>query len=384
MKVCTIVGTRPEVIKLSEVIRKLNNSEHIEHVLVHTCQNYDNTLNGIFFNDLELERPKHRLNLQELGDSLGSRLASLFFGVEKILQLEKPDAVLLLGDTYSCLSAIIAKNMKIPIFHMEAGNRCYDQNVPEEVNRKIVDHISDINLPYSTIAKSYLEKEDFPSDRVIKIGSPMREVLARSKEKILNHPTSDILSDLALKKKEYILCSIHRAENVDNEDTLRSIFSAISEIASKEGIGAIVSTHPRTFNRLRESGLYETYASASVKFVIPMSFSEYNYLQLNSRMVLSDSGTISEEASILGFKALNIRTCHERPEAMEEASVLLAGTKSEDIVRAYYATLNDTSTPSEEHCPQDYKADNVSEKVLKIILSYSHFVNRYVYRKEGV
>lgn len=372
MKIMTIVGTRPEVIRLSEVIKRLDRAPEIEHILVHTGQNFDYELNRVFFSDLELREPDHRLEIQ--GSSLGGRLGSLFSTVDPILEAEAPDAVLVLGDTYSCLAAILVKNRRIPIFHMEAGNRCHDMNVPEESNRRIVDHIADVNLTYSEHAREYLAREGLPRERIIKTGSPMREVLNRNLRKIME---SEILSDLGLSHREYIVCSIHRAETVDCPERRHSVFSAIAQIAGENPeCRVIVSLHPRTRNRV--SGDPRIDLPENVEFHKPMSFTDYNRLQMSSLFVLSDSGTISEEASIIGFRALNVRDTHERPEAMDSARVILTGTSTEDIIRA--ARIVRSCEPVSEPV-EGYDSDRVSEKILKIIVSYTPYINTYVYRK---
>jgi UDP-N-acetylglucosamine 2-epimerase (non-hydrolysing) len=352
-------------------MRKLNTTPTIEHTLIHTNQNYDYELNRIFFEDLDLKTPDVTLSLD--CTTLATRIASMLTGVESALKDLQPDAVLILGDTYSCLSAIIAKSLKIPVFHMEAGNRCFDDNVPEEINRRLVDHISDVNLPYSSIAREYLLKEGLPPDRVIKTGSPMREVLMANLDRI---DRSNVVNSLNLKPGDFILCSIHRAENVDSEEPLRNIFNAIVQIADLEDRPVIVSTHPRTRKRLLDFGI--NIASPYVRMLSPLSFSDYNSLQRNAKVVLSDSGTISEESSILGFKALNIRTSHERPEAMESAmSTILTGTNTSDIVNAFKALQ---SIPLRTEFPLDYQSRHVSEKIVKIIMSYTHYVQRNVYK----
>jgi len=366
MKVCTIVGTRPEVIRLSEIIKLLNKSSVIEHVLVHTCQNFTYELNQIFFADFELPLPQYTLELEQ--GSFATRLGSMLKQVEVVLVKEKPDAVLILGDTYSCLSALIAKNLKIPIFHMEAGNRCFDLNVPEETNRKIVDHISDINIPYSSIAREYLISEGVTPQNIIKLGSPMCEVLNANMDKIL---ASTILERLGLEKSKYILCSIHRAENVDTKEVLHAIFNGISAVSEWLNVPAIVSTHPKTEDRLKGFPL-----SSNIKLLKPMNFSDYNRLQIDSSLVLSDSGTISEESSLLKFRAINVRTSHERPEAMEDSIVIMSGVTSEGILESSKLAL---SLPIPKKTVTDYNVSNVSEKVLKVLLSYTHYVNRNSY-----
>ena len=370
MKICTIVGTRPEIIRLSEIMKLFDRTNEVDHVLIHTSQNYDYELNEIFFEDLGLKNPKYRLSLD--ASSLASRIGSMLIQIEDILVKENPDSVLLLGDTYSCLSSIIVKNLKIPIFHMEAGNRCFDLNVPEEINRRIVDHISDINMPYSYIAREYLLREGVHPQHVIKTGSPMLEVLNSNMNKILN---SNILDRLNLETGKYLLCSIHRAENVDNQEALNNIFDGIQRLSESLNITSIVSTHPRTNNRLKNKEKYKK----NLRFLKPLSFSDYNKLQMESKLVLSDSGTISEESSILGFRAINVRTTHERPEAMEESTVIMSGTKSESIYESAMVALG-MNKPKK--IVNDYNVKDVSDKVLKIIMSYTGFVSRSIYRRK--
>ena len=336
LKVLTVVGTRPEIIRLSQVILKLDASPAIDHILVHTGQNYDYELNEVFFEDLGLRKPDYFLNAA--GGNATTTAGQILINIDPILESQKPDAFLVLGDTNSCLCAIAAKKRHIPIFHMEAGNRCFDQRVPEETNRKIVDHVSDINLTYSSIAREYLLREGLPADRIIKTGSPMFEVLHAYMEKI---DASDVLSKLSLEKEKYFVVSAHREENINNDKNFFGIIDALNQIADKYGYPIIVSTHPRTRKKLEQLNQRESAQSASSAFYLnpliqwmkPLGFHDYNHLQKNAYAVLSDSGTISEESSIMNFRALNIREAHERPEAMEEASVMMVGLNPERILQ---------------------------------------------------
>jgi UDP-N-acetylglucosamine 2-epimerase (non-hydrolysing) len=369
IKVMTVVGTRPEIIRLSAVIQKLQKSDAIEHILVHTGQNYDYELNDIFFQDFMLKRPDYFLNAAT--NSAVETIGNILIKIEPILDETKPDAFLILGDTNSCLSAIAAKRRHIPIFHMEAGNRCFDQRVPEETNRKIVDHISDINLPYSDIAREYLLNEGIPADRIVKTGSPMFEVLHSGKEGIKN---SDILKKLDLKMGEYFLISAHREENINIEKNFRNLMDTINAIGEIYHIPIIISTHPRTRKKIHEDNIQ---LNSYVKMMKPFGFYDYVNLEINAKAVLSDSGTISEESSILGFKALNIRQSHERPEAMEEAAVIMTGLTKERILQGL--TLLETQQNNSLRIVKDYSMENVSDKVLRIILSYTDYVRRVVW-----
>ncbi|MEI8024972.1 MAG: UDP-N-acetylglucosamine 2-epimerase (non-hydrolyzing) [Pseudomonadota bacterium] len=372
LKVITVVGTRPEIIRLSRVISRLDQT--CNHIIVHTGQNYDYELNEIFFRDLELKKPDYFLSVAS--GSAAETIGNIIIEVDKVLAKEAPDAVLILGDTNSCLAAIPAKRRKIPVFHMEAGNRCFDQRVPEEINRKIVDHISDINLPYSDIAREYLLREGIPPDRIIKTGSPMFEVLSYFKPKILQ---SDVLSCLGVTKDNYFLVSTHREENVDNLENLKSIFSTLNSVAEIYGLPVIVSTHPRTRKRIEAE---EIQMHRNINLHKPLGFMDYVNLQLNAKVVFSDSGTISEEANILGFKALNIRQAHERPEAMEEGVVMMPGVNSARILQCLEALLLETNTQFSDSRPVfDYHMPNVSDKVVKIILSYTDYINRVVWSR---
>ena len=373
LKVMTVVGTRPEIIRLSAVINKLDESDAIEHILVHTGQNYDYELNEVFFNDFKLKKPDYFLNAAT-GTAVET-IGNILVKIDPILDQVNPDAFLVLGDTNSCLCAIAAKRRQIPIFHMEAGNRCFDQRVPEETNRKIVDHTADINLTYSDIAREYLLREGLPADRIIKTGSPMFEVLATRQESIAN---SDVLERLDLKANQYFLVSAHRDENINSETNFLNLVDSLNTIADKYQLPIIVSTHPRTRNMIEAKGV--TF-NPLVQLMKPLGFNDYNALQVHSKAVLSDSGTISEEASILGFKALNIRQAHERPEAMEEAAVMMVGLEKERILQGL--EVLESQEPTNLRKVSDYSMPNVSEKVLRIILSYTDYVNRTVWRKNG-
>ncbi|UQF24042.1 UDP-N-acetylglucosamine 2-epimerase (non-hydrolyzing) [Vagococcus lutrae] len=371
MKVVTVVGTRPEIIRLSAVINRLEESEAVEHYLVHTGQNYDYELNEVFFEDFNLKKPDYFLNAAE-GTAVET-IGNILMKIDPVLDEINPDAFLVLGDTNSCLCAIAAKRKKIPIFHMEAGNRCFDQRVPEETNRKIVDHTADINLTYSDIAREYLLAEGLPADRVIKTGSPMFEVLASRKEDI---ESSDILEILNLRKNNYFVVSAHREENINSEENFSGLVESLNEVAEQYQMPIIISTHPRTMNKIKEKNIQFHELIQTMK---PMGFNDYNKLQMNAKAVLSDSGTISEESSILGFKALNIRQAHERPEAMEEASVMMTGLNKERILQGLKVLETQDSTTL--RLVNDYSMPNVSDKVLRIILSYTDYVNRTVWRK---
>jgi UDP-N-acetylglucosamine 2-epimerase (non-hydrolysing) len=372
MKVATIVGTRPEIIRLSRVMAALD--RYVEHVIVHTGQNYDYELNQIFFDDLGIRTPDHFL--EAAGASAAETIGLVIARTDAVLAEIQPDAVLILGDTNSCLAAISAKRRKIPIFHMEAGNRCFDQRVPEEINRRIVDHTADINMPYSEISREYLLREGLPPDRVIKTGSPMFEVLHHYLDRI---KASDVLTRLGLEKEEYFLVSAHREENIDFPEQFAKLCQVLNGLAEVYDLPVIVSTHPRTRKRLEAEGVV---VDARVQFLKPFGFSDYNHLQIHARATLSDSGTISEESSILNFPALNIRNAHERPEGMEEASVMMTGLEWERI-REALGVLETQPRGSERslRLVRDYDVANVSEKVVRIIMSYTDYVNRTVWRK---
>ena len=373
LKVLTVVGTRPEIIRLACVLQKLDASPAIEHVLVHTGQNYDYELNEVFFEDLGLRKPDYFLNAA--GTNATSTAGQILINIDPVLEEVQPDAFLVLGDTNSCLCAIAAKKRHIPIFHMEAGNRCFDQRVPEESNRKIVDHISDINLTYSSIAREYLLREGLSADRIIKTGSPMYEVLMRYLPKI---QVSGILETLKLEKGRYFVVSAHREENIADEKHFFNLVSVLNTVAGTYGYPVIVSCHPRTRKMIEKKGV--TF-NRLVKLMKPMSLSDYNQLQMNANAVLSDSGTISEESSILNFRALNIREAHERPEAMEEASVMLVGLNPERIMQGL-AELQNQNLENRNFRPvSDYSIPNVSDKVVRIILSYTDYVKRVVWNE---
>lgn len=371
LKVMTVVGTRPEIIRLAAVIQKLEESEAIEHVIVHTGQNYDYELNEVFFADFGLRKPDYFLNAA-VGTAIET-IGNILVAIDPILTDEKPDAFLVLGDTNSCLCAIAAKRHHIPIFHMEAGNRCFDQRVPEETNRKIVDHTADINLTYSDIAREYLLREGIPADRVIKTGSPMFEVLSAKIDAIQE---KDSLEKLDLTVGNYFVVSAHRDENINSEKNFLNLVDTLNAIAETYQMPIIVSTHPRTRKMIEEKGVS---FHELVNLMKPMSFTEYNQLQMHSKAVLSDSGTISEESSILGFKALNLREAHERPEAMEEASVMMVGLEKERVLQGL--TILDTQEAGALRHVADYSMPNVSDKVLRIILSYTDYVKRVVWKQ---
>ena len=371
LKVMTVVGTRPEIIRLSSVIAKLEESKSIEHILVHTGQNYDYELNEVFFNDFNLKKPDYFLNAAGGGPT--ETIGKILIAVDPIMEKENPDAVLILGDTNSCLCAIPAKKRHIPIFHMEAGNRCFDQRVPEETNRKIVDHTADINMTYSDIAREYLLREGLPADRIIKTGSPMFEVITNKLEDI---EASTIVNDLGLIKGQYFVVSAHREENISSDKNFLDLVDTLNAIADIYKLPVIISTHPRTRNKIEELGVK---FNDLVSLMKPMGFNDYVKLQKDSRAVLSDSGTISEESSILKFKALNIREAHERPEAMEEASVMMVGLHKERILQGL--EILDTQKDDTLRQVSDYSMPNVSDKVLRIILSYTDYINKTVWKK---
>jgi UDP-N-acetylglucosamine 2-epimerase (non-hydrolysing) len=374
LKVMTVVGTRPEIIRLSRVLAELD--AVTDHVLVHTGQNYDYELNEVFFKDLEIKKPVHFLSAA--GKNAAETIAAVIARVDAVLEKERPEAVLILGDTNSCLAAIPAKRRKIPVFHMEAGNRCFDQRVPEEINRKIVDHISDINMPYSSIAREYLLNEGIPADRVIKTGSPMFEVLSHYAGKI---DSSKALSRFKLKRKDFFVVSAHREENIDSDVNLEKLGRVLNMLAADYGKRVIVSTHPRTRKRVESRNLR---FHKNIELLKPLSFSDYVCLQKNAYVVLSDSGTISEEAAILKFPAINIREAHERPEGMEEAAVVMSGLETERVRQAI-AMYSGKARATEVmlRSVADYSVPNVSWKVARIILSYTDYVNRNVWRKQS-
>lgn len=372
LKVVTVVGTRPEIIRLSRVMARLDTA--CDHVIVHTGQNYDYELNQVFFEDLAVRRPNHFLD--SAGASAAETIGNVIIRVDGVLAAERPDAMLVLGDTNSCMAVIPAKRRRIPIFHMEAGNRCFDQRVPEETNRRIVDHTADVNLTYSDIAREYLLREGLPPDLVIKTGSPMLEVLSHYAPQIAS---SRVLETLALLPREYFVVSAHREENVDGDRELARLVAVLNSVAETYAQPVVVSTHPRTRKRIEATGA--TF-HANVRLVKPLGFHDYIALQTGARAVLSDSGTISEESSILNFPALSLREAHERPEAMEEASVMMVGL-SVDRVHQGIAILDEQSRGAERglRLVGDYSMPNVSEKVLRILHSYTDYVNRVVWRR---
>lgn len=372
LKLMTVVGTRPEIIRLSRVMQACD--KYFDHIIVHTGQNYDYELNEIFFTDLGIRKPDHFLNAA--GATGAETIGNVIIGVDKVIEEVQPEALLVLGDTNSCMVVIPAKRRKIPTFHMEAGNRCFDMRVPEEINRRIVDHTADINLTYSTIARDYLLAEGLPADLVIKTGSPMFEVLNHYKAKIV---ASDILETLGLKEQQYFIVSTHREENINSDQNFLDLVDMLNAVAEKYQFPVIVSTHPRTRNRIEELNVK---FHPLVQLLKPLGFSDYNKLQLSAKAALSDSGTINEESSILNFPALNLRQAHERPEGMEEAAVMMVGLKAERALQAL--DILEHQSRGEERSLRlvsDYSMPNVSEKVVRIILSYTDYVNRVVWKK---
>lgn len=375
LKVMTVVGTRPEIIRLSRVMAALDNSEAIEHIIVHTGQNYDYELNQIFFDDLGIRKPDFFLDAA--GKTATETVGQILIKIDPLLESQQPDAFLVLGDTNSCLCAIPAKKRHIPIFHMEAGNRCFDQRVPEETNRKIVDHVSDINLTYSDIAREYLLREGLPADRIIKTGSPMFEVLNHYLPSI---ESSDVLQRLGLEEGKFFVVSSHREENINSEKNFHGLMNSLNLIAEKYDYPIIVSTHPRTRNMIEKKNIQ---MHKNVQFLKPLGFNDYNALQMRSYAVLSDSGTISEESSTLNFRALNIRDAHERPEAMEEASVMMVGMNPERIMQGLVQLqYQKIGTERNFRSVADYSMPNVSEKMVRIILSYTDYIKRTVWSEE--
>jgi len=372
MKVLTVVGTRPEIIRLSRVIAALD--RHVQQVLVHTGQNYDYELNQVFFDDLEIRKPDHFL--EAAGANATETIGQILIRTDQVLASEKPDALLVLGDTNSCLAAYPAKRRKIPVFHMEAGNRCFDQRVPEEINRKIVDHIADINMPYSTLSRDYLLREGLPPDRVIKTGSPMFEVLHHYLPKI---EASDVLGRLGLAPGEYFVVSAHREENIDDPKQFARLAETLNGLAGEFGQRVIMSTHPRTRKRMEAEGVR---LDARVELMKPLGLCDYVHLQMHAKATLSDSGTITEESSILNFPALNIRNAHERPEGMEEGAVMMSGLGWQNV-RECLRLLESQPRGAERslRMVEDYNVPNVAEKVVRIMLSYTSYVNRVVWRK---
>ena len=373
----TVVGTRPEIIRLSRVMARLDSSKAIEHITVHTGQNYDYELNEIFYIDLNVQKPDYYLNAA--ADSPMGTIGQILTNIDPILDEVKPDAFLVLGDTNSCLCVIPAKRRHIPIFHMEAGNRCFDERVPEETNRKIVDHISDMNLTYSSIAREYLLREGISPDRIIKTGSPMFEVLHHFQSNIEH---SSIMKTLGLEREKYFVVSAHREENINSDKNFINLFLALNQIAKKYNYPIIVSTHPRTKKRIDDSGVV---LDDRIQILKPLGFHDYNCLQINAYAVLSDSGTISEESSILNFRALNIREAHERPEAMEEGAVMMVGLNPERIMQGLIQLqLQNTGEDRSLNRVKDYSSPNVSEKVVRIILSYTDYIRTNVWREQVV
>ena len=374
-KVMTIVGTRPEIIKLSRVIAELD--ENVEHILVHTGQNYDYELNEIFFNDLRVKKPDHFLNC--VGDTTAETIANIISKSDKIIEEVQPDAILLYGDTNSCLSVISAKKRQVPIFHMEAGNRCFDQRVPEELNRKIVDHLSDINMPLTEQARGYLISEGIRPETIIKTGSCMKEILNFYKSEISE---SQVLKNLELKKGNYFIVSIHREENVDYKNNLENLLHSLNAVAEKYRLPVIVSTHPRTKNRIEQLD-GDIKVNPLINFMKPMGFFDYIKLQQESKCVISDSGTITEESSILGFPAIMIRKAHERPEGMDEGTLIMSGLEKERVLEAINVMVSQNKRFT-SNIIKDYDVENVSIKVTRVILSYIDYVNRTVWKKDTV
>lgn len=373
MKVLTIVGTRPEVIKLSRVIAELDAC--CEHLLVHTGQNYDHSLNQVFFEQLGIRRPDRFLEV--VGEDLGQTIGNIIARSYEVLRAEAPDALLVLGDTNSCLSVISAKRLKIPVFHMEAGNRCFDERVPEEINRRLVDHASDVNLPYTEHARRYLLAEGLRPELVIKTGSPMREVLDYYRKGI---DSSDAPARLGLEAGKYFLVSAHREENVNDPENFRDLLDTLQGLHEHYRLPVVVSTHPRTRKRLDDTGISDT--DGGVRFVEAMGFFDYVKLQLDACCVLSDSGTITEESSILGFPAITIRQAHERPEGMDEGTLVMSGLKRKNVLDAVRVVMRQRSDSARVFRPvPDYEAGNVSKKVVRLIFSYTDYVNRTVWRK---
>lgn len=372
LKVMTVVGTRPEIIRLSRVMAKLD--EHCDHMLVHTGQNYDYELNEIFFNDLGIRKPDHFLSAA--GVSGAETIGNVIIAVDRVLAEVKPDALLVLGDTNSCIAVLPAKRRKIPTFHMEAGNRCFDMRVPEEINRRIVDHTADINMTYSTIARNHLLAEGLPPDRVIKTGSPMLEVLNHYREGI---DASDVLDHLALSEHQFFVVSAHREENIDSDKNFLKLVEVLNTVADQYNQPVIVSTHPRTQKRVDAMGVK---FNTNVQLLKPLGFKDYNKLQLCARAVLSDSGTISEESSILNFPALNLREAHERPEGMEEAAVMMVGLEVERVLQGLpILELQSRGEERDMRLVADYSMPNVADKVVRIIHSYRDYVMRTVWKQ---
>ena len=373
MKVMAIVGTRPEIIKLSRVMYEIE--KYMELVIVHTGQNYDYELNEVFFNDLNVRKPDHFLNA--VGDSVAETIGNIIAASDNVMALEKPDALILYGDTNSCLSVISAKRRKIPIFHMEAGNRCFDQRVPEEINRKIVDHLSDINLPLTEHARRYLISEGLRPETVIKSGSPMKEILEHYRENILK---SKVLESLKLESGKFFVVSAHREENIDSEENFGNLLASLTAIAKKYDMPLIISTHPRTRKKLEELGPQKF--DSRLHFMKPLGFFDYVKLQIEARCVISDSGTITEEASILNFPAITIRQAHERPEGMDEGVLIMTGLTPDRVLQSIDIVTSQHQVGGRSfRAVQDYDVDNVSKKVTRIIMSYTDYINRTVWHK---
>jgi UDP-N-acetylglucosamine 2-epimerase len=374
MKVITLLGTRPDIIRLSRVMNKLD--QYFEHIMVHTGQNYDYELNAIFFEQLEIRKPNYFLNVA--GGNLAHTIGNVIINFDEVLEKESPDAILILGDTNSALGIIPAKRRKIPIFHMEAGNRSFDQRVPEEINRKIVDHLADINLPYTQIAKQYLKDEGYPVDQIIVTGSPMREVLSYYSDKIKN---SSILSSLNIENNKFFIVSCHREENVDKPENLISILGALNKLCELYNYPIIFSTHPRTRQRIENLGIF---LNDKIKFEKPFGFIDYIKLQIHAACVISDSGTITEETSILNLKSVNLRNAHERPEGVEKMSVIMSGLKEEDIIDSVKMSMmifENRVSDNYNQLVEDYAETDVSSKIIGIIQSYTHYINRKVWKK---
>ena len=371
-KIMTIVGTRPELIKLSLVIKELD--KHTDHILVHTGQNYDYELNQIFFKDLEIRKPNYYLNVAE--ENLAKTIAKIIEKSDEVMEIEKPEAILIYGDTNSCLSVIPAKRRKIPIFHMEAGNRCFDQRVPEELNRKIIDHLSDINMVLTEHARRYLIREGIKPETIIKVGSSLVEIFEHFKSKIQN---SNILNELGLKEKDYIVISLHREENVDNPRNFNNFLKSLSDIQKYYDKKIIISTHPRTRKKIEQNATF--FKDDNIYFLKPFGFFDYVKLETNSFCVLSDSGTITEEASILKFPAVTLRQAHERPEGMDEGTLIMTEINSDSIINAINIVTNQSKEGFELKTVSDYESKNVSQKVVRIIVSYIEYVNRTVWFK---
>jgi len=375
LKVMTIVGTRPEIIKLSRVMAELE--EHLDHVIVHTGQNYDYELNEIFFKELGIRKPDYFLN--SVGNTLAATIGNIIAKADEVMEKEKPDCILLYGDTNSCLSVMPAKRRKIPVFHMEAGNRSFDQRVPEELNRKVVDHLSDINMTLTEHARRYLISEGIRPETVIKTGSPMKEVLAYYMPNILK---SDVLKRLKLKENAYFVVSTHREENIDSPENFKNLLGSLNALAKKYSMPVIVSTHPRTRKKLEELGMKGL--DKRISFLKPLGFYDYVKLQLSAFCVVSDSGTITEESTILNVPAVTIRQAHERPEGMDEGTLIMCGLKTERVLESVAVVVKQHSSAERRfRLVQDYDADNVSKKVLRIILSYTDYINRTVWRKQS-